>query len=401
MGRLKLMLVGAAAALSLLSFALTADAQDKPPVKIALSTPLSGPLGPAAKVQVIAVKLGVEDINKAGGVNGSKVELSVYDDAFDPAQGLLRIREAMAAGAVVIIGPYSSTQWETAAPVLNQLKMPGLNASATKPGINVPPYAMRMSQPDDKGMPGSFAAFKRAYPNVKRVVVVGDVREASGKAAIDRWVELAKSAGLEVADTITYTTAQTDMSSMAIRIKSLAPDALLVGMLPNDALKFANELHIQEIKVPTLANAMLYSGVFPQLASQNVGADAGLWHVVGFSTNDSATGADPARYKAFVDRYIAEVNKDSALAQFQPPNVANSHLGYDGVMMLAELLRKAGVDGNTPIAQAREKLHEQMVKVREYHGLNDFVFDEKGEGAPRAMLIRIDPNQRRYVVVGK
>jgi len=146
---------------------------------------------------------------------------------------------------------------------------------------------------------------------------------------------------------------------------------------------------------------MLYSGVFPQLASQNVGKDAGLWHVVGFSTNDSATGADPARYKQFVDRYIAEVNKDSALAQFQPPNVANSHLGYDGVMMIAELLRKAGVDGTTPIAQAREKLRDQMVQVREYRGLNDFTFDDRGEGAPRALLIRIDPDQRRYIAVGK
>jgi len=170
-------------------------------------------------------------------------------------------------------------------------------------------------------------------------------------------------------------------------------------MLPNDALKFANELKIQDVKVPTLANAMLYSGVFPQLATKNIGQEAGLWHVVGFSTNDSATGGDPVKYKEFVDRYIAEVNKDSTLSQFQPPNVANSHLGYDGIMMIADLLRKAGVDGSTPVAEAREKLRDQMIKVREYKGLNDFAFDEKGEGAPRPQLIRIDPAQSKYVVV--
>lgn len=376
---------------------MNAIAENKPPIKLALSTPLSGPLGPSGKVQSIAVKLAVQDVNESGGINGSNIDLLVYDDQFNPAQGLLRVREAFAAGAVAIMGPYGSTQWETAAPLLNQLKMPGINLSATKAGITVPPYSLRVSHPDNKSTPEGLAEFVKVLPAVKRVAVMGDVREASGRAVIDQWVNLAKAAGLEVVDVLTYTSTQTDLSPYAIKLKELQPDALLVGMLPADAIRFSRELHIQGVKFPVLANAMIYSGVFPQTSSKTIGEDAGRWYVVGFTTNEYASG-DPDKHRKFVQRFIEEVNKDPALAQFQPPNVANSSLGYDGVLLIADMLTKQGVDGNTPIETAREKLKDAMTGIKHFRGVNEFFFDNNGEGAPRTKLLRVDPSRGMYIL---
>ena len=144
---------------------------------------------------------------------------------------------------------------------------------------------------------------------------------------------------------------------------------------------------------------MLFRSTFPQTISQTVGENAGKWYVVGFSNNESGTGDDNAAYRKFVERFVAEVNKDPALSQFQPPNVANSNLGYDALMLVASLLRKQKVDGTTPLAEAREKLREAMAGVKEYHGLNNFTFDDKADGAPRARLLRVDPSQKMYVVV--
>jgi branched-chain amino acid transport system substrate-binding protein len=377
----------------------TASAQEKPPIKLALSTPLSGPLGPAGKVQQIAVQIGVADVNKSGGINGSPIELMSFDDQFSPAQGLLRVREAHRADAVVILGPYGSTQWETAVPVLNQLKMPGINMSATKPGINAPPYAFRLSNPDDRGMLAGLDEFVRVNPGLKQVAVMGDVREASGKAAIDNWVQFAKDKNLKVLDTLTYTS-QADMSAFAIKLKGLAPDAVLVGMLPADALRLAREMNLQGVKVPLLANGMVYGGVFPQTVTSMVGGDANFWHVVGFTSNEWASG-DLAKHKDFVARFIAEVNKDPALSQAQPPNVANSNVGYDAVMLVAEVLRKSGADGRTPVAELREKLKSGIGALKTYKGLNQYFFDASGEGVPKTELLRVDASRGMYVPAAK
>lgn len=372
-------------------------AQGKPPLKIAVSTPLSGPLAPSGKVQLIAIKTAVDEVNQSGGINGSPIELLTYDDQFDPAQGILRVREAHRAGAVVVLGPYGSTQWETAVPLLNQLKMPGINMSATKPGINKGPYAFRMSNPDDYGMKRGLKRFVEVLPQVKNVAVIGDVREASGKAAVDSWNANAKELGLRVSGNVTFTS-QADMSSYAIKLKEMAPDAILAGMLPADAIRFARELKLAGLNVPVLANGMIYGGVFPQSVSQTVGESASNWYVIGFATNEWASG-DIAAQLRFVGRFTEEVDKDTALAQYQPPNVANSNIGYDAVMLVAETLRKLPLDGSAPATELREKLRTELGNRKTYRGLNAYTFEPGGDAIPDTVLVRVDPKRSMYVRV--
>lgn len=382
-------LAGALAAAAVLAAAGPAAAQSKPPVKIAHSAALSGPIAAIGKLQQIAIRLAVEDVNKAGGINGSPIEIITYDDQFKPDQGVLRIREAQSAGAVVVIGPISSTQWETAVPVLNQIKMPGININANKAGINKPPYAMRIAQPDDVCLPIGFEEFLRVMPSVKRVAVIGDVREAAGKAAVELWSNLAKARKIEVVDQLSYTTGQADLSPLAIKLKELKVDAVLVSMLVPDAAKLARDLQIQGVKTPILANALIYPGTFPQLVGKSVGADANQWYVVGYATNDNSTG-DAARYKSFVDRYVAEVNKDAALAQFQPPNVANTSIGYDVIFLVADLLKRKGVDGSMPAEQQREKLREAMAETKSYRGVTEYACDASQNCIPQTRVLRVD-----------
>jgi branched-chain amino acid transport system substrate-binding protein len=372
-------------------------AAEKPPLKVAVSSPLSGPLGPTGKVQLIAIKAAVEEVNRSGGINGSPVQLLVYDDQFDPAQGILRVREAERSGAVVILGPYGSTQWETAVPLLNQLRMPGINMSATKPGINKGPYAFRMSNPDDRGMERGLKRFVETFPRVKTVAVIGDVREASGKAAVDNWNTYAKGLGLSVVGNLTYTS-QADMSSYAIKLKEMAPDAILAGMLPADAIRFARELKLENVNVPILANGMIYGGVFPQSVSQLVGEGAANWYVVGFATNEWVSGDIDAQAR-FVKRFAEEVAKDPALAQYEPPNVANSNIGYDAVMLVADTLRKSSLDGSASVAELREKLRTELDARKTYRGLNVYTFEPSGDAIPDTILVRVDPKRSMYVRV--
>ncbi|MEO7243265.1 MAG: branched-chain amino acid ABC transporter substrate-binding protein [Variovorax sp.] len=370
--------------------AVPALAQGKPPIKLVHTAPLSGQLGSVGKLQAIAVDLAVQDVNQSGGINGSQIEVVRFDDQLRPDQAVLRVREAQQSGALAVLGPMSSTQWETAVPTINQLKIPAVNMNSNKPGIGGRPYGTRLNTPDDIGLPEGFAEFVKIYPKAKRVAIMGDVREAAGKAAIDEWTRLARAKGLDIVGTVEFTSGQTDFSPVAIKLKELNPDIVLGSMLSGDAVKLARELQIQRMTAPILCNALIYPGVFPQTVSKSVGEQASQWHTVGQSTNDFATG-DLQKYKAFVARYVAAISKDSALNQFQPPNVANASLGYDAVLLVAEAARKAGIDGNTSIDAARDKLRDAINGYTEFRGVNDIKFSADGDGSEKVGVLAVDP----------
>lgn len=373
-----------------LAIAGAAFAQAKPPIKIVHTAPLSGQLGSVGKLQAIAVDIAVEDINKSGGINGSMIEIVRYDDQLRPDQGVLRVREAHGAGALAVLGPMSSTQWETARATINQLKIPAVNMNANKPGIGGRPYGTRLNTPDDVALPQGFAEFAKLFPKAKRVVIMADVREAAGKSAAEEWTKLAKSKGLEVVGTLEFTSGQTDFSPVAIKLKDLKPDMVLASILSGDAGKLARELQIQDVQAPILCSPLIYPGVFPQTVVKTVGAQAKQWFTVGQASNDYASG-DLVAYKKFVDRYVAAIAKDAALNQFQPPNVSNTSLGYDAVYLVALSARKAGIDGSTPIDSARDKLRDAINAQKTFRGVNEIVFDANGDGAEKVGALQVDP----------
>ena len=71
-----------AAALALAG--LAGNALAAAPIKIAIAGPVTGSVAQYGDMQRIGALAAIEQINKAGGVNGSKLEGVIYDDACDP-----------------------------------------------------------------------------------------------------------------------------------------------------------------------------------------------------------------------------------------------------------------------------------------------------------------------------
>ena len=81
-----------AVAAALVICAGPAGAQQKPPVRIGLISPLSGPFASLGKLQEVLVKMAVEDVNAKGLINGSRLELEIGDSQLDPGQAVLLFR---------------------------------------------------------------------------------------------------------------------------------------------------------------------------------------------------------------------------------------------------------------------------------------------------------------------
>src|SRR6516164_11737750 len=272
-------------------------AADKPPIKIGVSVPLSGFQTPNGTMYRIGITMAVEDVNKAGGVNGSPVQLVIDDDQGLADQAVLLFRRHVADGVVASLGPISGTTWESVAPLAESMKAPALNYTALKPGISKKPYAMRLHPPDDLMIPEGVVEFLKKFPNVKKVVIAGDLKEAAGASGNNEFQKAATAHGLQILDTVGFDTRATDYSPTAIKIRGLAPDAVFLSAFPPNVLGVLKELDTQGFEVPVLVNALIWPGNFPQTVS----AGAKKVHTIGFNTNESAPKTKG--HDEFAERY--------------------------------------------------------------------------------------------------
>jgi branched-chain amino acid transport system substrate-binding protein len=386
--------VGGAIAAAALTLGGNALAQAKPPIKLGLITPLTGPLASYGKAQEMVIKLAIEDVNAKGGVNGSLLVLDAQDSSTDPGQAVLLFRKFAGENYFGVIGPMTGTQWETVSPLANRIQMPAISVNAIKPGITVKPWTIRLQPPDDTLMPDGMKEFLKAYPKIKKVVIMADVREASSKASADAYAVLAKQYGIEVLDTVEFSSRATDFSAAAIQIKSRNPDAILAAAFPAQAILIAKDLTTQAVNVPVLNTSILWTGPF----INNVGAIGRNWHVIGFSTNETGPqGTNPAIYKSLVERSQQQADASIGL----PFNFCNWGVSYDAVLLYADVLKRLGMDGRTDVSKAREAIKDEFTKLKAFTGAHQYTFRDTGDAYIGATVLAADVDRKVWKYMAK
>ncbi|HZA96314.1 MAG TPA: ABC transporter substrate-binding protein [Burkholderiaceae bacterium] len=113
---------GAAGALSAIGFPAIVRSQSDT-VRLGHLTPLTGFLGPLGEYAVMGVRLAVEEINAAGGINGRKVEL-IAEDSVNPQTASTKAERLIERDKVVaIVGEISSASGLAIAQVAQRNKI--------------------------------------------------------------------------------------------------------------------------------------------------------------------------------------------------------------------------------------------------------------------------------------
>lgn len=108
------------------SYSLAAE-----PIKIALAGPVTGPVAQYGDMQAIGAKMAIEQINKAGGVNGSLLEPVVYDDACDPKQAVAVANRIVNDGISFVVGHLCSGSTQPAADIYEEEGILMITAAST------------------------------------------------------------------------------------------------------------------------------------------------------------------------------------------------------------------------------------------------------------------------------
>jgi branched-chain amino acid transport system substrate-binding protein len=365
-----------------------AMAQQKPPIKVGAILPITGFVATVGAYFRTAIEIGVEDINKAGGVNGSPISLAVEDDKLDPAQSVLLFRKLSADNTMAVMGPISSSSWENVAPLAPRMKLPALNFTTLKKEIANNEWTVRIHPHEGTMIPEALRDFVKMYPNAKKVVIAGDVKEASSEAAMKEFAKAAKTYGLEVLDTIEFQTRMTDFSQIAIKVRGLKPDALLTGGIVVTILPMVKELRSQGIDIPILNNAMIWGSSFPNM----IGEAGAKFYTFGFSTNEDV--ADNPKHNEFIRRFKEKLKGQSSIPQ--PPNPANAILGYEGILVLADLMTRKKIDGSTDVAKARDLIKEGFGELKVAKGIYTIQMDKDRNGYLPARLMSLNLGTKEW-----
>ncbi|MDP2662609.1 MAG: ABC transporter substrate-binding protein, partial [Dehalococcoidia bacterium] len=333
-------------------------------VKIGFINPLTGPLAPYGFLERLAVNMAMEDVNASGGINGSPLQLVTDDSPFDPKQAVTVVRKQTETDKVFgIVGPYSSGEMEVAAPLANQLQIVVASGSSTKVGVAEAnrPWAFQMNVPDAVAQPVTIAAYKKLYPNVKNLVLVGDTKNAVTQAMmVDQFPKLLPAAGFTVVDTIAFDTGVTDFSAIVTKIKNAKPDGIVVATLQTEALGLAKEFKTQGITAPVMTDAHPIGGPVVELAGGSVDG----WVMPSLFDWQNP---DP-KVAAWVKRYYDKAAADSSISP-KPNHLVVEATYYDTVMIMADIMRKAGVKATTDLQTARKAILDGFTNLKGYQGI--------------------------------
>lgn len=123
----------AVAGLVLLIVSCSPLGDDKKALTIAAVGPLTGPAAARGKDIEQAVRMAVDEVNAAGGVNGRRFKVDVYDDGDQPERAReLAIRIASTTPALAVLGQVASAAGFAAGQVYKEQGIPAITGAASE-----------------------------------------------------------------------------------------------------------------------------------------------------------------------------------------------------------------------------------------------------------------------------
>ena len=307
-------------------------------IKVGQTVPFSGPASPYAsigKAQAAYIKM----INDQGGVNGRKINLIQYDDAYSPPKAVEQIRKLVESDEVLltfqIIGTPSNAAVQK---YLNTKKVPQLFAATGASKFTDPknfPWTLGFN-------PNYFVEGRiygqyilKNYPNAKVGVLYQN--DDLGKDYLNGLkAGLGDKAATMVVAEASYEVADPTVDSQILKLKDAGVDLLFSASTPKQAaqaIKKNAELGWQPVHIVDI-NATSVGAV---LKPAGLEASKGV-----ISVNYGKDPLDPTwkddagmkRYFDFMAKYYPEGDKDSSFNTY----------GYSTTQLLIHVLKQCGDD---------------------------------------------------------
>jgi branched-chain amino acid transport system substrate-binding protein len=325
-------------------------------IKIGQTVPFSGPASAYAgigKTQAAYLRM----INEQGGINGRKLNLIQYDDAYSPPKAVEQVRKLVESDEVLftfqIIGTPSNAAVQK---YLNGKKVPQLLASTGASRFSDPqnaPWTIAYN-PNYQSEARIYAKYiLKNHPDAKIGILFQN--DDLGRDYVTGLKSgLGDKAATMIVGETSYELSDPTIDSQIVKLKSLGADLLYDASTPKfaaQAIKKVADLgwkpvHILDINASPVSATLKPAGldISKGIISTNYGKDPGdpQWK------DDTGLKA----YFAFMDKYYPEGDK---------LNTVNTY-GYATAELLVHILRQCGDD------LTRENIMKQATSLKNFTG---------------------------------
>ena len=229
-------------------------------IKIGSVMDITGALSGMGTLISNGVKLAVQQINDAGGINGKKVELFTEDGQTDATASFAAVKKLVEVnGCKIIIGPMTSGAVLASADYALQKKVLIISPSATSPDIAQQPYRQFVFRTAATDLLQGQAMAQLVIEGGYKKVVIFAMNNSYGSGIADV-VNKQLNGKTTVVKSITYDPAKLDYLTELQTIKDLAPDCVVhVGYQADADIVYKQALQLGLNKIQWIAPEGVYS----------------------------------------------------------------------------------------------------------------------------------------------
>ncbi len=311
----------------LLVLAVPAAAQ---PINIGAVLPMTGLAATYGQPYLAAVQLGIEEVNRAGGINGRMLEVTVEDSQASNTVAINAFNRVLQSRPVAIMGPGLGTQLLAIMPAFEREHVPVFAGPSTRRVTQQgAQWFFRTTSHDAVG--------KELWTRLivedlhKRRVGILHIANEWGYSGRDNTTAFLKSLfQLEPVSIASYQAGDRDVTAQLLQMQRDGADIIVSQGFPVDEALIVRQMRQLNINIPHIGSGSLCGAFLRNLVTPA--------EIEGHYCEGPAvlpTLSDSPAMKAFVAAYTAR-------ASFPPDIYATGY--YDVVRMLAEVMKRVGVD---------------------------------------------------------
>jgi branched-chain amino acid transport system substrate-binding protein len=321
-----------------------------------------------------AARLAADQLNAAGGVLGKKIKIVTLDtrgDGAEAANAVTRLIDVEKANA--ILGEVASTLSLQGGPIAQRRKVPMVSPSSTNPKVTqIGDYVFRVCYIDP--FQGKVMAnFTRQTLKLDKVAILKDVKNDYSIGLADAFQKAFVAAGGTIAVEQSYSAGDTDFSAQVTAIKGSGAQAIWVPGYYAEVGAIARTAVRLGLKVPLLGGDGWDA---PELFT--IGGDALNGS---FFSNHFA----PDQASALSQKFVADFK-----AKYGQEPTGLGALGYDGVMVIADAIKRAGkVEGPA--------IRDALATTKDYEAVTGKITMDKDRNPEKSVVVlKIDGGKAKY-----
>jgi branched-chain amino acid transport system substrate-binding protein len=362
---------------------------------------LTGTTATFGKSSQKGIQMAIDEVNKAGGINGKFLKIIVEDDQSKPEEAATAVKKLVSQDKVLLVlGEVASSRSLAGAPICQNAGVPMITPSSTNPKVTqVGDYIFRVCFIDP--FQGEvMAKFAWNTLKVSKAAILKDVKNDYSVGLAHFFTDTFTKLGGKILCDESYSEGDIEFRAQLTSIRAKNPDVIFIPGYYTEVGLIARQARDLGIKVPLIGGDGWDS---PRLLE--IGGEA----LNNCYYSNHYTPEDP---RPEIQNFIKEFK-----ARYNEIPDAMAPLGYDATMIACDAIKRSGILNpenvelafknskgtenlmeaiNTP--ENRKKIKDAIAQTKDFAGVTGIItIDENRNAKKPAVVLKVEDQKLKFV----